>query len=292
MFASILTERKGKDMTKKAIVLSILALMLIACAAVGLTTTPTLTVIATKVPIKVTIVTPVVTIIHAAVPTLTPMTPTADSLTETLPAGKYPWHEEIIATVFWVGEEAGEENDFIDNIFSAWMTDWVSAFGGVDTPDERNPQNVFHPAGFTPRENSFYLALPASEFDETGVILGAREASPWTEEPISSEESLFKNRWVEVMVRTPDGKSVSCFGQWEDTGPGFDLQYEYVFGNAPVDNDFGLGAGIDLSPALAICLGAEIPSSWSGEVSWRFADADEVSDGPWRQIITTSDPNW
>ena len=29
---------------------------------------------------------------------------------------RYPWHENIVASVFWVGETAGEDNDNIDNI--------------------------------------------------------------------------------------------------------------------------------------------------------------------------------
>lgn len=176
------------------------------------------------------------------------------------------------------------------------MSDWVGAFGGVDDPENRDPQNPFFPEGFTPLENPFYFALPAMEFDEFGLIDGAREQSPWGSEELASGQSLFKNRWVEVVRRTGEQER-RCYAQWEDVGPagqdGDLQQYGYVFGNGKVENTFGVGAGIDVSPACAIALGMDKEvSHQSGLVDWRFVDEEEVPQGPWKQVITTSDPNW
>lgn len=209
---------------------------------------------------------------------------------------EYPWHRDIVATVFWVGEGATVDNDFITNAESAWVTDWAGEFGGIDDPDNRNPDNPNYPAGFIPKQNPFYFALPAAEYDENGLIPGAREASPWGDES-PSNGSLFKNRWVEVVRRLPDGKDYRCYAQWEDVGPagqdGSVQQYDYVFGTGEVDNTFGLGAGIDLSPACAINLGMDKNvSNQSGVVDWRFIDLEDVPDGPWKEIVSTSGPNW
>jgi hypothetical protein len=206
---------------------------------------------------------------------------------------RYFWHHDIVASVFWIGEEAGPDNDYISNESTAWVSDSVSSFGGIDTPDTRNPDNPYHPAGFVPRENPFYIALPAGEYDENGLLPGAREKSPWADEAVPESGSLFKNRWVHVVSTNPDGLRSECYGQWEDVGPNEETDYGYVFCNAPPENDFGLGAGIDVSPATAICLGFDgTVSRSSGTVSWRFIDAVDVPPGPWLEITTESGPDW
>ena len=192
---------------------------------------------------------------------------------------KYPLHREIAATVFWVGEEATEENDYIDNEESIWDADWVESFGGVDEPEEREG---WFPEGFTPQENPFYVALPYSDFEE-------REQKedltmiPWYQEPVPDGVSLVKNRWVKIYHQDE-----VCYGQWEDAGPGLTDDVDYVFGTAEPQNTFGIGAGIDVSPALRDCLGM----GTSGKVDWRFVDEEDVPGGPWKEIITRSDPNF
>lgn len=209
-----------------------------------------------------------------------------------IPNTKYIAHRDIVASVFWVGEEASEANNYINNVSSAWVSDWVGEFGGVDTPNKRNPDNRYLPLSFTPKENPFYLALPANEHDETGLLPGAREASPWGNEVVKNG-SLFKNRWVLVTRTLPDGHQATCFGQWEDVGPNNPNQHDYVFGEAAVDNQFGLGAGIDISPAMAICLQIEGDiANASATVEWIFVDEEDVPYGPWSEIVTTSGPKW
>lgn len=180
---------------------------------------------------------------------------------------KYPQHE-VIATIYWIGEEATAANDYISNVGSAWDSDAVGRFGGVDGL-LRN---------FIPMHNTFYFALPAGEFDEKGLITGAREASPWTKEmgALTEAQSLFKGRWAKV---TADGHSI--YAQWHDVGPNEEQDYGYVFGQDKPDNRFGLKAGIDLSPDAAKALRF---ADGGKSVSWQFVDAAEVPDGPWKRF--------
>src|SRR5688572_29878474 len=59
----------------------------------------------------------------------------------------YPWHHNIVSTVFWVGEQGDTSNDFISNASSTWVRDWVGAFGGIDDPTKRCG---YSPCGFVP----------------------------------------------------------------------------------------------------------------------------------------------
>ncbi|KPJ70845.1 hypothetical protein AMJ51_00805 [Microgenomates bacterium DG_75] len=198
---------------------------------------------------------------------------------ETLADQKYPLHRNIVATVFWVGEEATEENDYITNRESIWDTHWLESYGGVDNPDQRDG---WYPQGFIPKENPFYLALPYSDFEEKQQK-GNLNFVPWYHEPVADNVSLVKNRWVKIFHQDK-----VCFGQWEDAGPILTDDVDYVFGTARPRNTFGLKAGIDVSPALRDCL--EIGTS--ARVDWQFVDEEDVPSGPWKQIITRSDPNF
>ena len=127
-----------------------------------------------------------------------------------------------MTTLFWVGEPSNEENDFIPNDQSYWDKDWQENYGGVDDPERRNRH---WPAGFTPKQNPFYVALPYGEFTEQGDALkhNARHV-PWYR---SGLDPLLKNRWVEI--RRNDR---SCFAQWQDVGPCGEDDFDFVFGGA------------------------------------------------------------
>lgn len=187
-----------------------------------------------------------------------------------------PLHTDIIATVFWVGEDADASNDFINNRESEWLEDWVTAFGGIDTPDNRCG---YAPCGFTPKENTFYFALPFGDFTESGQKPKAALAVvPWYDSAVKSGEPLLKNRWIEV---TKGNKK--AYAQWEDVGPFESNDAAYVFGTSRPKEP---RAGIDLSPAVAEYLGID----GRGKVSWRFIDKNAVPDGPWKTRITISPP--
>lgn len=194
------------------------------------------------------------------------------------PEYQYPLHENVTATVFWVGEDENTSNDFIHNRSSAWMSDWVTAYGGIDNRDNRCG---YMPCDFTPKENPFYFALPFSDYDENG-LRPAEELSvvPWYDGKVGQGKSLLKNRWIEI---TFDGKK--AYGQWEDVGPFADDDAAYVFG---ADQPKEQRAGLDMSPALADYLNVDGRAT----VNWRFVDEQEVPDGEWKKIITRSDPQY
>lgn len=191
---------------------------------------------------------------------------------------EYPLHENITATVFWAGEDADSSNDFIHNRSSAWMADWVAAYGGIDHPEMRCG---YVPCDFTPKENPFYIALPFSDYTEKGMKpIEKLRVVPWYEESIKTGESLLKNRWIEVTY-----KDSHAYAQWEDVGPFESDDAGYVFGTSePKSNR----AGLDMSPALADYLGIE----GRAQVSWRFIDATDVPAGEWTKIITRSGPKF
>jgi hypothetical protein len=60
----------------------------------------------------------------------------------------YPWKITIVATVFWIGETGNGPT----NTQSAWDTNWVRSYGGVDDPVRRNG---YEPSGFRPLANPF-----------------------------------------------------------------------------------------------------------------------------------------
>lgn len=193
----------------------------------------------------------------------------------------YPLHSNITATIFWIGEDASDDNQDISNVPSAWDEDWKEHYGGVDDPDKRNG---FYPARFTPRENPFYLALPYNDFDINGNRRGNSQGIYWAKEKKwADDESMVKNRWVKIIH---NGKA--CYGQWEDVGPFKENDFEYVFGKNQPKSRTNKSAGIDVSPAIKDCLDLEDLD----RVDWQFVDFDDVPDGPWKKIITTSDITW
>lgn len=191
-----------------------------------------------------------------------------------------PYHSDVVATVFWVGEIESEDNDFIQNVSSAWDNRWKDDYGGVDDPEDR--QGYF-PAGFTPKENPFYFALPFNDFED-GQRKDISRSIPWSgDKKWEDKESMCKNQWVQIV----NGKK-SAYAQWEDVGPFLSDDFYYVFSSGRPSNTNKNGAGIDISPAVATYLGIRD----IGTVSWRFVDAAKVPDGPWLKIITKSQVNW
>jgi hypothetical protein len=179
-----------------------------------------------------------------------------------------------MTTLFWVGEPSNQENAFIPNDQSYWDKDWQANYGGVDDPERRNRH---WPAGFTPKQNPFYVALPYGEFTERGDALknNARRV-PWYR---SGLDPLLKNRWVEIRR---DGRS--CFAQWQDVGPCDEDDFDFVFGSANKPrNTFDAKAGLDVSPAVW----HHLRMHDNGLSAWRFVEAADVPAGPWSEIVTT-----
>ncbi len=182
-----------------------------------------------------------------------------------------------MTTMFWVGEAADAENAFIPNHESYWDKDWLANFGGVDDPWLRNGHWA---AGFTPKENPFYVALPYGEFLDDGVLKTEAFEVPWFQPGLFP---LLKNRWVEIRH-----KGRVCFAQWQDVGPCGEDDFAYVFGASRIpQNTFDAKAGLDVSPAVWHALGM----TENRPTAWRFVDESEVPEGPWTEIVTVSGNN-
>lgn len=221
------------------------------------------------------------------VKTTTTTPKTTPTTTPVVSASTYPWHNDVLATQFYVGENGV-------NGTTAWDCQAVAHYGGIDSPFGRNG---YLPT-FTPKENPFYLALP---YTDIGDDAAHKKDIPWYNASVDTGEnySFLKNTWVQVTR----GSNV-CYGQYEDTltpdvigangkktyGPS--NHFDYVFGTAPATSP-----GIDVSPALSDCLGMRDPNDkvfghTDGNVSWRFVSASEVPYGAWKNVITATPVSW
>ena len=189
---------------------------------------------------------------------------------------RYPWKTDIIATVFWIGEEPSGNNR-TPNHSSSWDKDWASNYGGFDNPDPSQRGNDYCPIAFKPRLNPFYVALPYNDcLNYKTHKAEARFVIPWFGERYQRPgKTVLRGQWLAIR----HGNRI-CYAQWEDCGPFFTDDYHYVFGNARPRNTQNKGAGIDVSPAVRDYLGM----SSGRRCDWRFVDATEVPDGPWRQF--------
>lgn len=195
---------------------------------------------------------------------------------EFVPEKDLPQLKGTMTTVFWVGEEAGEDNDYISNIQSAWDDSWMSHYGGLDSPDERCG---YQPCSFTPQENPFYFALPYNDLDDNDYPKESVKQIAWYS-PQPQSSSILKNRWIEINYQDN-----TCYAQWEDVGPNGEDDFNYVFGeNKMPKNTFGLKAGLDISPAVRDCL----KMAENDITYWRFIDFSEIPKGPWTEIVTSS----
>ena len=85
----------------------------------------------------------------------------------------HPWKLSIVWTVFWIGETGSGPS----NARSAWDSNWVAAYGGVDDPLRRKG---FEPVAFRPRENPFLSALPYCDIQARPELKAeAARVVPW-----------------------------------------------------------------------------------------------------------------
>jgi len=189
---------------------------------------------------------------------------------------RYPWKLDIVATVFWVGEQPTENNP-TPNDKSSWDTQWMQNFGGYDDPDPTKRTDNYTPVGFTPKQNPFYVALPYNDcIDYNSHKPEASKVIPWFKQKfVRSGKTVLKGQWIAIRY----GNRV-CYAQWEDCGPFVTDDHDYVFGNSRPKNTSNRGAGIDISPGVRDYLGI----SSSGRCDWRFVDVSEVPAGPWRTL--------
>ena len=234
-----------------------------------------------------------------------------------------PWHRNIVATTFWVGELFAADLADGSQVCSTYDSDWAFHWSGVNNgtvpanaagcagaiiggcdgiagpnnscaTERRVAARGYFPSRAKPRENPFYLDLPYDDVNDP-IGFGQRcKVIPWAGQRgfaghcSDSNFSYMKNHWVRIVG--PNRKT--CYGQVEDAGPSHDNLYHdalYVFGKTnarPVQGQFN-NAGMDVSPALNGCLGFRELDGDSDRVSWQFVDAKRVPKGPWKRIVTT-----
>jgi hypothetical protein len=189
------------------------------------------------------------------------------------PGEKFPWKQDIVTTVFWIGEEPSGNNP-VPNRSSSWDKNWTGNYGGFDDPNPSH-RNNYLPARFTPRQNPFYCALPYNDKANNGHRPEAPQVVPWFKEAYKGPGvSVCKDRWIQIRK----GNRV-VYAQWEDAGPFRTDHWQYVFGNERPKPNLNRGAGLDVSPAVRDYLGLQ-----STDVTdWKFVDFSEVPRGPWSQ---------
>lgn len=188
--------------------------------------------------------------------------------------GRYPWKNKIVTTIFWVGESASANNP-VHNRSSSWDLNWKESFGGFDNPDPTRRRGFF-PAGFAPKLNPFYFALPYNDVKNGSHKPEARVVIPWFRAAfVRDGQSVCRDRWI--AVRNNQGKV--CYAQWGDCGSFRTDHWEYVFGKERPSPNLNRGAGLDVSPAVRDYLRLN-----SIDVTdWKFVDINEVPRGPWSE---------
>ncbi len=185
---------------------------------------------------------------------------------------RYPWKRQIVTTTFWVGESATHSNP-VPNRSSCWDDHWAKNYGGNDPSDPSGRTADYIPAGFTPGQNPFYIALPYNDMEHGTHKAEASVIIPWfVTDYKGPSKSVCQGRWIAIRF----GGKV-CYAQWEDAGPFRTDHWQYVFGNDRPRPNLNRGAGLDVSPAVRDYLGMN-----STDVTdWKFVDFDEVPTGPW-----------
>ncbi|WP_104179621.1 hypothetical protein [Arthrobacter sp. B0490] len=214
---------------------------------------------------------------------------------------KYPWHTDIVSTTFWVGEIHDPDAEDGSQEFSTYDSRWMESYGGCDgirtadgcSTEPRVASNGYFPSSMTPLQNPFYLDLPFDDLNNPEAFAQRGTVIPWAAEEAadnpalltSRQHSFMKNRWVKLRK----GSAV-CYGQIQDAGPAVYDDSAYVFGTddrRPASTEYS-GAGLDVSPAINGCLGFSDLDGQDDRVDWQFVDEEDVPDGPWRRIVTTS----
>jgi hypothetical protein len=187
------------------------------------------------------------------------------------PGERFPWKNQIVTTVFWIGEKPSANNP-VPNKSSSWDANWTKNYGGFDNPD-KSQRRDFIPVKFTPKQNPFYCALPYNDKSTNGHRPEAPRVVPWFKEAYQGPGvSTCKGRWIAIRK----GNKVA-YAQWEDAGPFRTDHWQYVFGNERPKPNLNKGAGLDVSPAVRDFLGI----NETDVTDWKFVDFSEVPPGPW-----------
>lgn len=185
---------------------------------------------------------------------------------------RFAWKTSIVTTVFWIGEQPTANNP-VPNVKSSWDAEWISHYGGFDTPDASSRRN-YVPVSFVPRQNPFYCALPYNDVTHGQFKPEAALVIPWFKQAYTQPgHSVCKDRWIAIRKGNR-----TCYAQWEDCGPFRTDHFQYVFQNERPKPNLNRGAGLDVSPAVRDYLGLQ-PTDVT---DWQFLEVRDVPAGPWR----------
>lgn len=186
----------------------------------------------------------------------------------------YPWKQQIVTTIFWIGEMPTANNP-TPNHSSSWDKNWAKSFGGFDDPNPSH-RSDYTPVKFTPRQNPFYCALPYNDKTSNGHRPEAAHVIPWFKEAYQGPAaSVCKGRWIAIRK----GNRIA-YAQWEDAGPFRTDHWQYVFGDERPKPNLNKGAGLDVSPAVRDYLGLRE----TDVTDWQFVDFKDVPRGPWSRL--------
>jgi hypothetical protein len=190
------------------------------------------------------------------------------------PGDQYPWKQQIVTTVFWIGEKPSGNNP-VPNRASSWDKEWSKSYGGFDDPNPTH-RSDYIPANFTPRQNPFYCALPYNDKATNGHRPEAARVVPWFNDAYQGPGvSVCKDHWIAIRKGNK-----TAYAQWEDAGPFRTDHWQYVFGNERPKPNLNRGAGLDVSPAVRDYLGL----SETDVTDWQFVEFKDVPRGPWSKL--------
>jgi hypothetical protein len=185
---------------------------------------------------------------------------------------RFPWKTNVVTAVFWVGGPM--ETDMVSvRTSSAWDSNWIQNYGGVDDPNPSTRRNYI-PTAFIPRQNPFYCALPYNDVTHGQFKPEAPLVIPWFKHEYRGPgQSVCRDRWIAIRKGNR-----TCYAQWEDCGPFLTDHFQYVFGNERPKPNVNHGAGLDVSPAVRDYLGL----APTDVTDWQFVEVRDVPPGPWR----------
>ncbi len=194
-----------------------------------------------------------------------------------------PKRTNIATTYFQAGMPAGPDDQGVSNQSSAWYYDWAQHMCGIDVDGTRQ---IDKPGC----DNLFYAALPCLDTNkEMNIQLKNVANAPKSWDFLPGQVSKFKNRWIRV---EHDGKTV--YVQWEDVGPLYTNDCNYVFGTARPrqESTHAVASALDLSPAAFKQLTDGDLTVGIIQTNWQFVSDRDVPYGPWRMNVTASQPDW
>ncbi|MGM0462556.1 MAG: carboxypeptidase-like regulatory domain-containing protein [Fibrobacterota bacterium] len=108
----------------------------------------------------------------------------------------YHLHTNIMASTFWVGQGAGDDNHNISNVSSSWDSEWGDRYGLEDAPTLSRDNNFFpRDSRYRGIENPYYFALPYNDYSKT-IFDGSDQDKVQTVANLKSEYYVDYNEWL------------------------------------------------------------------------------------------------